>query len=99
MPRLATIALTGASAIPADAAETTVAAAKATGSDSCFNYSYDPGTVSTTVYFHNTCNHTRIIYLHWFLTNDQILVKAHAKGHKKRDQKIMTVTDFGDGYP
>ncbi|MFD7602360.1 hypothetical protein ACFWAN_17815 [Streptomyces mirabilis] len=91
---LSVVALIGAAAMPANAA---TMSAETRGGDGCFAYSYEPGWATTTVYYHNRCDHKEIIYLHWFLTNDQITVDAGAKGHKERAQKIMDIWDEGPG--
>lgn len=66
------VALAGAAALIAIGGTATPASAvemqpmsKHTGTAGCFNWSWADGDVTTTVYFHNTCDRTEWIDITW----------------------------------
>jgi hypothetical protein len=74
-----------ASAMAASPSGVVAPMSKHTGTAGCFNWSWADGTVSTTVYFHNTCQHKETISISWssghFVVGDILAgEKAHAQG-------------------
>ncbi|MFE9802040.1 hypothetical protein ACWC98_06635 [Streptomyces goshikiensis] len=90
----AALVLAGAVSTPAAAATEAAVIPMTSGVDGCLSYSYEPGTVSTTVYYHNRCSDRHVLYIHWFTTNDQIAVEGGGSGKKKRHDKVMSVWQF-----
>ncbi|MCU1679459.1 MAG: hypothetical protein JWQ81_198 [Amycolatopsis sp.] len=92
LPAIA-FAVTGtASAAPAQPAS------KHTGTAGCFNWSWADGTSTTTVYYHNTCNHSEQIHIWWQVSSTverlhAPTVAAGAKGHVKEDGKVKSIDD------
>jgi hypothetical protein len=74
---LTTTAVLGLSAVPAFAASTT------RGVSGCFAYSYSPGWMTTTVYFHNRCTTRHKLDIQWYGNQYKDAIKsvpANGKG-------------------
>ena len=63
----------------------TASAEKITGTTGCFNYSYGDGGVSTTVYYHNLCNHNATVIIESTCTEHSFDVGADRKGNYTLD--------------
>ncbi|KUL27096.1 hypothetical protein [Streptomyces regalis] len=89
----ASVLLAGvAVATPAQAATK----AKHEGRSGCFNYSWGDGVSTTTVYYHNICNHKATINIWWkdgavdYMKADT--VKADGKGSMKHTGDLKSVS-------
>ncbi|MFB9908850.1 hypothetical protein [Allokutzneria oryzae] len=66
------------------------------GKSDCFAWSWGDGTISTTVYWHNTCDETRQLVIKldegsYYYAK----VKANAKGHRKFYDTPKEIRDHG----
>lgn len=74
----------------------TASASTHRGTSGCFNWSWADGTISATVYYHNTCNRTETINIWWKASGGRHImhaatVKAGAKGHIKEDGTVESI--------
>jgi hypothetical protein len=67
---------------------------KHTGTAGCFNWSWADGTVSTTVYFHNTCSHSEVIAISW--SGGHYVSGSIAAGEKAHAQGVGHVVAIDD---
>ncbi|WP_280236925.1 hypothetical protein [Nocardia cyriacigeorgica] len=67
---------------------TAPAASAERGESGCFGYSYEPGTMTTTVYYSNRCSKTRTLYIQrvgndgWCDSTIEIRVPGKSKGNE-----------------
>lgn len=80
----------------ATALATVTPMSKHTGTAGCFNWSWADGTISTTVYFHNTCTDTETITISWsqghFVAGD---IAPNGKGHAQGTGHVIAIDDLG----
>jgi hypothetical protein len=79
----------------ASPANVVVPLAKHTGTSGCFNWSWADGTVSTTVYFHNTCPFAEEITISWsgghFVAGK---IAANGKGNAQGVGHVIAIDDL-----
>jgi hypothetical protein len=85
-----------ASAMAEPSASTVVPLSKHTGTAGCFNWSWADGTLSTTVYFHNTCPFADTISIKWSQGHSVSgSIASDGKGNAKGAGSVTSITDKG----
>ncbi|RDI55360.1 hypothetical protein DFR68_101193 [Nocardia mexicana] len=78
---LAGFAIAAAAVGSTVATATTASAERVEGTSGCITYSYDDGNVSTTVYYHNVCNHGATVIVESTCTENRIDLGVDEHGH------------------
>lgn len=91
----AAMVLVGSGAAMAASPSAVAPMSKHTGTSGCFNWSWADGTITTTVYFHNTCPHKEVIAISWsgggYAT---ATIQAGAKGHGSGLGHVVAIDDM-----